>query len=244
MAEKDYRDKHSNTDTDKDFGLPKVDIEPLQTKVETEPVLVDSKDQKPVNTPLAGEPGQEKQETETTGEKKSPTYAGPTKRKEPVKRDRPKKKSNKGGAWIAVILVFILLIAGGVWYWYTYENDTQVEPELATTIERPEEPVAIVEEPEVVEEEIPETFDVTLIRSRAASPRYFVVVGSFIDEDMALDFSARLNRQDKNTYIVYPYGDVAYYRLAIGEYDNLARAVEVLEENQANFKENLWVLKY
>ncbi|HSJ68701.1 MAG TPA: hypothetical protein VK921_13540 [Anditalea sp.] len=242
MAHKDNQDKHSKADADKDFGLPKVEITPLPSR-EPKP------EPKPESTPVASAPVvkdiQSKPEV-TPPEKQvlEPTPA--TKTSEPVVPPviEKKEKSNQW-AWISVVLILLLVFLGIGWFWYGQEKDV-TEPEQVTTIAEPavtEEPEVIEEEPETIEEE-PETFTLTPIKSRAASPRYFVVVGSFIDEDMALDYSARLIRQNKNTYLVYPYGEIAYYRLAIGEYATLAQAVEVLEENQANFKENLWVLKY
>jgi len=242
MAHKDNQDKHSKADADKDFGLPKVEITPLPSReAKSEP--------KEDFIPIANTP--EINQTESKLEETKPQEEVPVQASESqhIEKTVPppvveKERSNKW-AWISVILILLLVFLGIGWFWYGHERDTQ-EPEQITTIAEPEiveEPEVIEEEPEIIEEE-PETFTLTPIKSRAATPRYFVVVGSFIDEDMALDYSARLNRQNKNTYLVYPYGEIAFYRLAIGEYATLAQAVEVLEEHQANYKENLWVLKY
>ncbi len=245
MAHKDNQDKHSKADADKDFGLPKVDITPLPSREEKSEPQQES-------TPVASSP--KINQTEAHKEEapapslvetqKTPVTAVPI--KEVVPPTEEKKKGSNKWAWISVILILFLIVLGLGWIWYGQEVDRTPEPQQITTIAEPEvseEPEVIEEEPEILEEE-PETFTLTPIKSRAASPRYFVVVGSFIDEDMALDYSARLNRQNKNTYLVYPYGEIAFYRLAIGEYATLAQAVEVLEEHQANYKENLWVLKY
>jgi len=258
MAHKDNQDKHSKADADKDFGLPKVEITPLPSREQKSEPQQES-------TPLASSPEVKKTEpqpeetsrlspVEKEPEKASqaipvepekvPVTAVPIKDVVPPAEEK-KERSNKW-AWISVILILFLVVLGLGWIWYGQEVDRTPEPQQITTIAEPEvaeEPEVVEEEPEIVEEE-PETFTLTPIKSRAAAPRYFVVVGSFIDEDMALDYSARLIRQNKNTYLVYPYGEIAYYRLAIGEYPTLAQAVEVLEEHQANYKENLWVLKY
>jgi len=245
MAHRDNQDKHSKADADKDFGLPKVEITPLPSREEKS-----APQQQPI--PVAISPEVDKTDS-PSAELSAPIPAKTEKETvtavpipEVVPPSETKKRRSGKWAWITVVLVLLLIFLGLGWIWYGQQSDRVSEPQQVTTMAEPEiaeEPEVIEEEPEIIEEE-PETFTLTPIKSRAASPRYFVVVGSFIDEDMALDFSARLNRQNKNTYLVYPYGEIAYYRLAIGEYETLARAVEVLEENQANYKENLWVLKY
>jgi len=244
MAHKDNQDNYSKADADKDFGLPKVEITPLpskETKSEAQQEAI------PVASSPEINPAESKREEiksrQEVPEKSPESQSSDTVVPPPVVE---RKKSNKW-AWISVTLILLLVFLGIGWFWYGQEREVSPSQEQITTLAEPEEveePEVIVEEPETIDEEEPETFTLTPIKSRAASPRYFVVVGSFIDEDMALDYSARLIRQNKNTYLVYPYGEIAFYRLAIGEYPTLAQAVEVLEENQANYKENLWVLKY
>lgn len=53
-----------------------------------------------------------------------------------------------------------------------------------------------------------------------------------------------MQAKEMNTFLVYPYGDIAYYRLAIGQFESFALAAEQIEKEKGNFKENLWVLKY
>jgi hypothetical protein len=243
MAHKDNQDKHSKDNADKDFGLPKVEITPLPSKeAKSEP---QQESLPAASAPIINENEAKPEASQPKEEISKPGTAADT----PERLVPPvveKKESSNKWAWISVILILLLVVLGAGWWWYGQEKGLTPEPQQITTIAEPEiteEPEVIVEEPETIEEG-PETFTLTPIKSRAASPRYFVVVGSFIDEDMALDYSARLNRQNKNTYLVYPYGEIAYYRLAIGEYATLAQAVEVLDEHQANYKENLWVLKY
>ncbi|KEO74009.1 SPOR domain-containing protein [Anditalea andensis] len=241
MAYKDNQDKHSKTDEDKDYGLPKVEIVPLSSR---SPQSVSENDNKPdlvkPKTIIADEESVSSNEPiihETV--KSKPAFKA-----QPSLEAREKQSNYR--VWIILSLVLLLIFAGIFWYWNNIAEQDTRQPEPITTPIEPEK----VLEPEIVEddaetvEEVPETFTLTTIKSRAAAPRYFVVVGSFIDEDMALDYSNKLNRQQKNTYLVYPYGEIAYYRLAIGEYESLVQAVEVLEAHQENYKENLWVLKY
>jgi hypothetical protein len=247
MADKENQNNPSNADADKDFGLPKVNIVPLHRPVKPEEEKDASKEQpsektvatptpKPESTPVAAAPEvtASKQE-ETPKAEEKPAAAIPP--KSPTKGKEEKEKS---GAWIWAALILLLLMFGGVAYWYTQTDDAEPEQVVA---ERQEPTPPVAEEPEIVEEEV-ENYTLTEIKSREASPRYFLVVGSFIDDDMARDYSGRLNDEGKNTYLVYPYGKIAYYRLAIGEYENVSLALEELDRVQAEYQENLWVLKY
>ncbi|MBT0810257.1 SPOR domain-containing protein [Litoribacter ruber] len=257
MAEKDNQNTPSNEDADKDFGLPKVKITPLQP--------TESKEEKPSETPIAPvnkpEPKQpeaeqpKKQEPEKKKQESTPVAAAPkVEAKKPEKdkdqtttfssvskKEEKKKDGKKGWVWAALILLFVGFSA--VLFWYVYLNEEPAPAPQVTEQPAPTPPLVVEEEEPVVEEE-PETFTLTQIKSRAEAPRYFLVVGSFIDEDMALDYSERLIEKGINTYIVYPYGQIAYYRLAVGEFENVALALEELERVQADYQENLWVLKY
>src|SRR5690606_29088896 len=130
------------------------------------------------------------------------------------------KSEKKGNNYTWIILVVVLVAFGlGAWFFYNSMKEPVAVNDPETEAETEPAPVAVpVPEPKVeVPVESKESFSLSEIRSRADLPRYFVVVGSFIDEDMAKDFSDRLNQKDINTFIIYPYGEIAFYRLAIGQ---------------------------
>jgi len=254
MAEKDPQNSPSESTEDKDFGLPKVTLTPLEQKTSGKEINIEKEHNQPddprenkvnkeASTPVAAAAEIKSLETEKSSNPEEAKAVQPAKGKEKVAYKDTEKKS---GGWIWAALVLLALLFGGVAYWYTIEGEQ--EPQQQPVAERQEQvPPTPVEpaEPEVVEAEPePETYTVTQIKSRAGSPRYFVVVGSFLDEDTALEFSQRLNDAEINTYLVYPYGDIANYRLAVGQYDDFATAYEELERVKSDYSENLWVLKY
>jgi hypothetical protein len=53
-----------------------------------------------------------------------------------------------------------------------------------------------------------------------------------------------INKQGEATFLVHPYGQIHYFRLAVGQYENVDLALKAMEEVQGNYEENLWVLKY
>ncbi len=230
MSEEGSNGKHQIPDADKDFGLPKVEITPIQGDV------------KPVPSP----------ETE---QKEGIPPAGPYREEpavtEPVKAeaDAPSKEATGSGLYWLILLLFFLALAAGGWFYFG-NNQQAAKPEKPTASNIPEK-IVTPSLPEPVEEEAAapperkvEAFTLTEVTSRGERPRYFLVVASFIDEDMARDHSDRLLKQGRNTFLVYPYGEIAYYRLAIGQFTSFALASEEISRVKDDFEENLWVLKY
>jgi hypothetical protein len=151
-----------------------------------------------------------------------------------------------------VLVVFLILfILGGIVfgvYWFQFRNTgsgTVVAPEtyqLPTPV-RPE----IIEEPVIYEQfSVPEPVQSTGEFQVVSSPSssYYIVVGSFIDDDLAMDHSKLLNSQGINTYLIEPINNNKFYRLAIGNFGTWGEAVENLDELKFNFGQDIWVLKF
>jgi len=215
--------KFGEPDPNADFGLPKVEISPIPTS--------DSKiESAEVPSAIA------------EGEAAQKTLPAPSKAESEERRTEVGKKRSYG--WLVLLLIFFVFVLGGWYYFSTPQGDGTVkDPEPKPVAEEPA-PQVQEPEPEVILEEEVEEFTLTEITSRADRPRYFVVVGSFVDEDMAKDHSEELNAKGMNTFLVYPYGEIIYYRLAIGQYETFALALEEINRVKDGFKENLWALKY
>ncbi|HLU89164.1 MAG TPA: SPOR domain-containing protein [Cyclobacteriaceae bacterium] len=222
MADEGFNHQDDKFHPDRDFGLPKVEIKPL--------VPSDEPETGPVGSGTVS-PGDSLENTAT-----APAGAGPG--------TAPERKGS-GFTWI-IVLVFLLAAGLGAWFYFERNaapvTDQKVEAPVEMEKPRLETPPPKTEE--VVPEEPVAKVTLTPIQSRADRPRYFVVVGSFIDEDMARDFSNKLNQKEINTYLVYPYGDIAFYRLAVGQFESFALAAEEIARIKGDYKEDLWVLKY
>lgn len=225
MTGEDFNDKNKESDSDKDFGLPKVEITPIQPKGKPEGPSK-SKEMAPGS-------GQGPLKTSGSEAKTGKSEANPEKRN----------KRNKG-LWIIWLLVFLIL-GLGAWFYF---NDSQDEPSVQEPIVEEEIEIPQPSEPEQTPNEVPEEpveeITLTEITSRADLPRYFVVVGSFIDQDLARDYSQELNRKGLNTFLIHPYGEISFFRLAIGHFESFNLAVKEMNRVKADFNENLWVLKY
>lgn len=223
MSEKDSSNKNDPSNGDEDFGLPKVKFTPIGPEKKV--------------------PAEKTVEPEI--------MAGTTAKKDNSEKkiedtDREEKKGN--GFLILLLLLIVTLGLGSLYYFGVFDSN-QVPPQtdvptLTETV--PPQPPVVESEDTANGIDEPEVFENVLseITGRAASPRYFVVVGSFIDDDLAKDYSAKLNKSGNPTFLIHPYGEKAFYRLAVAQYDNVTQALEVMEDQQGNFEENLWVLKY
>ncbi|WP_339926084.1 hypothetical protein [uncultured Cyclobacterium sp.] len=217
MSDKNSKDQNSQSDNDEDFGLPPVNVTPLE------------------------------------GAKGSESASGAAGKKPGIESKKippaEKEKDNTLGVFL-IVLLFIIGLGFGLYYFGVFDQLNQgTSPEKEktelSTKEVPSaaapEQEAVIEEAEVEEENLP---GLSEINSRENAPRYFLVVASFIDDDLARDYSNRLNKKGVNTFLIHPYGKIHYYRLAIGQYENVDLGLEAIEEVQENYKENLWVLKY
>jgi len=220
MAEKDSSNKNDPSNGDEDFGLPKVKFTPI---------------------------GPEKNVSEENSVKPEIKKEKPA-----IKESKDSdKEEKKGNGFLIILLLLIIALGLGSLYYFGFFESTKVptQADVPTPIENEVTSPPIVESDEdddatgVTENDVSQNV-LTEITSRAATPRYFVVVGSFIDNDLAKDYSAKLNKLGNPTFLIHPYGDIAYYRLAVAQYDNVTQALEVMEDKQGSFKENLWVLKY
>jgi cell division septation protein DedD len=226
MSEKKSKDQNNQPDNDEDFGLPPVNVSPLGS----------SRSGKKTKASDSG-----------TKDKKQGNTA--------ENDDSTEKNKDNTNSIFLVVLLLILALGFGLYYFGIFDKMDQQTPIVTESIE--EEPqettgaaaVAPEPDPEPVEE-LPEPVEevtspvLTEIDSRADAPRYFVVVGSFIDDDLARDYSDRLNKQGETTFLVHPYGEIHYFRLAVGQHENVDLALAAMEKIQGNYEENLWVLKY
>ena len=231
MAEEGFDDTKETSDPDEDYGLPNIEIKPIQ-KAESK------QGNKVAAAPIANvadAEGKAVVQDKVVQDKKDS--------KQPA-ADTVTKEAGKSYSGLIMVLVFAGILVGG-WFYYDYSSKEKPEAdkEEATVEEQAPTPAPPVEEVVEPQEEV-ETFTLTEIKSRIDRPRYFLVVASFIDEDLAKDRAEELQAKQMNTFLVYPYGEIAYYRLAIGQYESFALAAEDIEKVKGDFKENLWVLKY
>ena len=226
MEENDKPSYHLE-DTD-DFGLPQSEHEPIEREEgDVPPVFEDP-------TYYAEEPEEEEQSRE--------------------------------GIIIAAIIGFLVLVGLCV-YLFGFNGKEQVaswfgSEEKAPKLSRsapapPPEPEAevVIEsemtEPATMEEE----FDAeptsisgsyTAIETiTAPTGRSYVVIGSFVDEDLARDLGEQLMQDGTGIRILSPTKRAPLlHRVAVADFDTFGDAVAVIDDYKLNYGESTWVLKY
>lgn len=201
-----------------DFGLPEVKYEPL-----------DREDEDP---PEFDEPHYYKREEEEEEE-----------------------ESNNKGLIILGIIVLVLVaglsiylfLFGGVEQisgWFADEPDPEPVTEVVEEPEPEPEPVQQPEpEPEPEIDPLAPYSDINTISE--PSGRSFIVVGSFVDEDLALDFSNELMDQGIGSRILEPTNRAPLmHRVAVADYENFDEAMNEVPLFRNKYGDQTWVLKY
>lgn len=83
-----------------------------------------------------------------------------------------------------------------------------------------------------------------IIRMEQRTGKSYVIIASFFDDDMAMDYANKLSADGKSPYIIPPFKDYRFYRVAIAEYDTFSGAVENLEAFKQEYATEVWPLKY
>ena len=225
MEENDKPSYHLE-DTD-DFGLPESEHEPIEREEGDVPPVFEEP------TYYAEEPEEEEQSRE--------------------------------GIIIAAIIGFLVLVGLGV-YLFGFNGKEQVaswfgseEKALKLSSSAPDptpEPEEMVMEPEVtepaaVEEEFEdEPMDVsnsyaTIETIPAPTGRSYVVIGSFVDEDLARDLGEKLMQDGTGIRILAPTERAPLlHRVAVADFDTFDEAATVIDGYKLNYGESTWVLKY
>ena len=100
----------------------------------------------------------------------------------------------------------------------------------------------VTEEEEEVEEAPPIAGTVETIALRTG--RYYVVIASAIDGDLAMDYAKKLMNEGKNVKIISPFGNVLFHRVTIANHDTWAAAANNAISYKDQFGQGVWVIRY
>ena len=108
-------------------------------------------------------------------------------------------------------------------------------------IEEVIEPEIKIDPPEL--ESAPRTIGVI---SEISQPldKYYLIVASFLDNDLAFDYAEKLILSGSNVIIIPPFSTSKLTRVALLEYETLEKANIGLDKYKDEFDDKLWVLKY
>lgn len=149
-------------------------------------------------------------------------------------------------------ILSLVMIGGLCIYLFLFGGMEQVsgwfadEPEPVTYVAPEPEPT-----PEPVEEVAPEPeinplapySDVATISEPTG--RSYIVIGSFVDEDLALDFGNKMMAEGVGVRVIAPTGRAPLmHRVAVADFSDFTEAMNDIELFRNNYGDNTWVLKY
>jgi len=152
-----------------------------------------------------------------------------------------------------MIIIGIVVVAIAI-YWFFFREAPQrvVEQPVAVKVEEPkvvdETPTAVIEEelPPVVEEPIEESVEEGFVQTiNAPTGRYYIVINSFFDGDLAVDYANQLAEDGFDSKILSPPEKKGFHRVVINEEFGTWQDAEANKGQFIEiFGEDIWVLKF
>jgi hypothetical protein len=219
--------------TDDDFGLDDIDdLSPLEDSTDDlELATEESSETVEETTPIiASVPAAEPTPVVVVADAPKPRNVNPKKEEEEEKK----------GGMLWLIILIILLILAAVYYFGFYKKQTPepVVPPVKVEEKKPEptpEPVVL-----------PVKKPAELFTISAPEGRYFAVVGSFFDEDLAEDLGKKLVKSGVSAYLLKPTGSAVYHRvgLLMEDISTMKAADANLTSYREQYGNTVWALKY
>lgn len=83
-----------------------------------------------------------------------------------------------------------------------------------------------------------------IVRVTERSSRSYVIIGSFIDEDLAMDYANKLSGEGNGVKIIHPYGKSKRYRVSIADFSSYGDAASQLSGFKGQYGDEVWALQY
>lgn len=152
------------------------------------------------------------------------------------------------GLIVFLIIIVVALIGLGVWWFFFRADESQVaQRQTKPKIEQPSDTAKsepVVEEPIIKDEPEPEPGHSGVLMLDSPTGRYYVVISSFVDDDLAMDYGKQLEKNGVATTILPPKQEKGFYRLAIADFVDLKDATLRAEEAKGQYGSEVWVIRY
>jgi hypothetical protein len=262
MKDKDPNDDELNKDqednineADDSFGLPDLEFNELdEESTEEEPVHSDSED-----ADETAESNDEEEATEPYVEEESEAYDAIAEEEETPKPAYVPPKPESNAPKIIAFIVIVVVATVAIWYFGFYRPQVAAEKARIEAADQKAKAAALAAENKRAEEQrlaaeqaVNEAADVDEQASQESAfttisestGRYYIVIESFVDSDMAADYGKELATKGFSTALLSPQGKRKFHRLTAGDYGTFVAAQEEANRLKAEFGEDLWVLKY
>jgi hypothetical protein len=237
--------------SDENFGLPEIEYEPLDRS--SDDVVEESQATHTHSDQISdsNETTSATNEWESTIEESTSDYTYTPPPPEPI--------------WPKLLgaILILLIIGGAAWYFFSYApaqkaaaDKARMEADALNAAEakRIADERRAADEKRKREEEdrrraeellataAPAEGTIEVLNARTS--RYYVVITSAIDGDLAMDYAKKLSKKGISTKVIPPFGKSKFNRLAIADHSTWAEAQANAESVKSEYGDAVWVIKY
>lgn len=145
---------------------------------------------------------------------------------------------------VALVLLFTL---GFATYWFYFKKDNLSALEESLGLEKDEvSDVAVFDNSNVSEDESFSSKDKEegIIYVNEGRGAYFVIIGSFVDKDLAVDYANLLLKSHSTVYVINKGRHKNYVYVALGSFDRKEYAKNMAKTISATYPKGVWILLY
>jgi hypothetical protein len=274
MKDKDPNDEELNkeeqdniNEADDSFGLPDLDFNTLDEESEEEGEEESKEEDTTEETAEAVEEVEAIAEEEVSTEEETNVEEEDSYEEEveeeaaPVRTTYVPPKPESNTPKIIAVLIIVILAVVAIWYFGFYRpqaaatEQARIEAEAKATedarklaAKKKTEADRLAAEQtanEAADEDEQVSSEATFITISESTGRYYIVIESFIDSDMAADYGKELVVKGFSTALLSPQGKRKFHRLTMsGDYGSFVEAQEEANKLKGEFGKDLWVLKY
>ena len=236
VARKNPPKKQTPVVPEDDLGLDDISLESSDDSIV--PVTEEKKKAEPKKEKPVGAP---KQKTVAASVAPVKEEAKPEVKEAPQPVNVEEKK--EGGISPFVIIIVLLALSATVYFvFFNNQDETESAIPIEQKVEQPviekaPVPVKVVPKPEPKQV-------ASLTTISAPTTRYYVVIGSFYDEDLATDKANEIVANGTSAFIIQPAGDFKLHRVGINASNAWSDAASKLDGLKSKYGDNIWVLKY
>ncbi len=166
------------------------------------------------------------------------------------------KEKGKFARIVIIGTLVILIVASGLWFMYTGGDEPKElakteqprpkpQPKPQVKKETQQQKAETAPEPKPKPVAAPTTTPAgTINELQSRTGNAYIVIASFIDGDLAKDYASMLAANGKSPYIVAPFNNGLYYRVAIAEFQTFDDATQNIGRYKEEFGPDIWTLRY
>lgn len=165
---------------------------------------------------------------------------------------------NEKGKFARIVIigtVVILAVAFGLYFTFSGDGDQEIakteqvtpkpQPKPQPKEEAPKEEVKETPQPTPKPAATPTAAPAgTVNELQSRTGKAYIIIASFVDGDLAKDHADQIAADGKSPYVIPPFNNGLYYRVAIAEFQTFADASQNINRYKEEFGQDIWTLRY